>query len=111
MHEIAARKGPLTLFAAVMRADKPGRWDLVVSAPWLGAGKVQALSELVELLSNEIGDKSLQSFARVATVRSDDDSVKFATENLDVDDGELHVKGTDLSRLDIESAVIFRAKA
>jgi hypothetical protein len=35
MHEIAAKKGDFTLFALFKRADGLGRWDLVVSAPWL----------------------------------------------------------------------------
>src|ERR1022692_1693682 len=68
MREIAARKGDFTLFALLMRADSLGRWDLVVSAPWLESGKLKATSELVELLSDSIGREALQQFARVATV-------------------------------------------
>jgi hypothetical protein len=110
MREIAARKGDFTLFALLMRADSLGRWDLVVSAPWLESGKLKATSELVELLSDSIGREALQQFARVATVVGDNPTVQFIVKNLPVDDGELRVKSTDLFGLEIEDAIIFRAK-
>jgi len=110
MHEIAAKKGDFTLFALFMRADAPGTWDLVVSAPWLESGKLKATSELVELLADAIGSESLQQFSRVATVGSDNPAVKFILANLPVDDGELRVQSTDLFGLQIEEAIIFRAK-
>lgn len=110
MHEIAAKKGDFTLFALFMRADALGAWDLVVSAPWLESGKLKATSELVELLSESIGTEALQHFSRVATVDSDNPAVKFILANLPVEDGELRVRSTELFGLQIEEAVIFRAK-
>jgi hypothetical protein len=111
MHEIAAKKGEFTLFALFMRADAPGRWDLVVSAPWLEAGNLKATSELVELLSDSIGEQPLKRFGRIATVPADQPPVEFILKNLPVDDEELRVKSTDLFGLEIEEAIIFRAKA
>ncbi len=51
MDEIARKKGEFTLFALLMRADAPGTWDLVVSAPWLESGKLKATGEFVRLLA------------------------------------------------------------
>jgi hypothetical protein len=110
MHNIAARKGDFTLFALFMRSDAPGTWDLVVSAPWLESRKLKATSELVELLSESIGTEALQQFSRVATVASDNPAVEFILSNLPVDDGAIHVRSTDLFGLQIEAAIIFRAK-
>lgn len=110
MHAIAARNGDFTLFALFMRSDAPGTWDLVVSAPWLEKGKLKATSELVELLSETIGEASLHDFSRIATVGTDHPAVKFILANLAVDDGELRVKSNDLFGLQIDKAIIFRAK-
>jgi hypothetical protein len=71
MRDIAAKKGDFTLFAKIRRADAPGTWDLVVSAPWLEAGKLKATSELVELLSDSVGENSLHEFSRIQTVGAD----------------------------------------
>jgi hypothetical protein len=110
MYEIAAKKGQFTLFAKFMRSDAPGTWDLVVSAPWLEKGELKATSELVELLSDSIGEDALHDFSRIATVGKDHPTVKFILANLPVDDGERRVHGTDLFGLQIDEAVIFRAK-
>ena len=110
MRDIAAKKGDFTLFAKIRRADAPGTWDLVVSAPWLEAGKLKATSELVELLSDSVGENSLHEFSRIQTVGADHPTVKFMLDNLSEEDGELRVQSTDLFGLQIEEAVVFRAK-
>src|SRR5690606_21645509 len=106
MRVIAAKKGALTLFAKIRRADAPGTWDLVVSAPWLEAGKLKATSELVELLSDSLGEDSLHEFSRIQTVGADHPTVKFILDNLSEEDGERRVQSTDLFGLQIEEAVI-----
>jgi len=116
MDEIAARKGSFTLFALFlradapfMRADDPGTWDLVVSAPWLERGKLKALGELVDLLAKSIGRQALQQFSRVEAVAGNDPSVQFILRAIPVEDGERHIQSTDLIGLQIERAIIFRA--
>lgn len=110
MHEIAAQKGDFTLFALFRRADAPGTWDLVVSAPWLEGGKLKALGQLVELLARSIGRESLSQFSRVEMVPSDNRTVKFILDNIPIDDGERRIQSTDLFGLQIEEAIILRAK-
>jgi len=112
MDGIAAKKGDFTLFALIMRADAPGTWDLVVSAPWLEGRKLRATSELVQLLAQSIGEKSLRQFSRVATVDSAAAIVKFIRQNLPVERGQgvLRVQSSDLAGLQIQEAIIFRAK-
>lgn len=110
MREIAAKKGDFTLFALLMRADSLGRWDLVVSAPWLEGGKLKATGEFIRLLAQSIGEEALQQFARVVALESDAADVQFILENFPVEDGELHVQSTELFGLQIQTAIIFRAK-
>jgi hypothetical protein len=110
MRDISGKKGDFTLFAKIRRSDSLGNWDLVVSAPWLEAGNLKATSELVELLSDSIGNESLQELSRIATVGGDNPTVKFMQQNFAVEDGELRVQITDLFGLQIEEAVVFRAK-
>src|SRR5439155_23037380 len=86
-------------------------WELVVSAPWLEAGKVKATGELVNLLAESIGEESLKRFSRIATLGTDHPIVEFFLKNCPVDDGELHLRSTDLVGLQIDEAIVFRAKA
>lgn len=110
MREIAAKKGEFTLFGLFMRADAPGRWDLVVSAPWLEKGTLKALRELTRLLSDSIGEESLAQLSRIATVSRRDPALKAVVSAFSVDDGELRVQRSNLFGLEIEDAIILRAK-
>lgn len=111
MHDIAAKKGEFTLFAVFMRADSSGGvWDLVVSAPWLEAGKLMALREFVELLTKSLGESSLRDFSRVQAVGDDDPTLSLILSKFPVEDGELRVSRPSLFGLDIEDAIILRAK-
>src|SRR5687767_14946647 len=104
MREISNTKGDFTLFAKILRSDALGKWDLVVSAPWLQEGTLKATAELVNLLSKSVGNGALHEFSRIETVGSDHPTVKFILANLPVDDGELHVQSTDLFGLQIDDA-------
>ena len=110
MRKIAAKKGDFALFGLFMRADAPGTWDLVVSAPWLEQGNLKSLEEFTELLSNEIGEQSLREFSRVVTLKPGDPSVTAVVSAFSVDDGELRVQHSNLFGLDIDDAIIMRAK-
>ena len=109
MHEIAAKRGDFTLFALLMRADGPGTWDLVVSAPWLESRKLRATSEFVRLLAQSIGEESLQQFSRVLALNSADAPLKFILENIPVEDGEIRIENTDLLGMQIKEGIILRS--
>lgn len=111
MRQIAAKKGDFTLFAVFRRADVPfGKWDLVVSAPWLERDTLKATREVVNFVVETIGRNALTELARIEVIHDDNPTLKFILANLPVDDGELRIQSTDLFGLDIEEGVIFRAK-
>jgi hypothetical protein len=93
-----------------MRADAPGTWDLVVSAPWLERRRLGALEEFIRLLADAIGEKSLQQFSRVVALNQRDAAHKAVLSAFSVDDGEIRVGRSNLFGLEIEDAVILRAK-
>ena len=111
MHDIAMRKGDFTLFALFRRASSPwGQWDLVASARWLGDGRFQFLSELVDLIAELIGRKALSELARVVIIPTNDPTVKLILDNFPVDDGERRIGSNDLFGLQMDDAIILHAK-
>ncbi len=112
MHQIAAKRGDLTLFALFKRANGLGRWDLVASAPWLEGGTLKGRSELVDLLAKSMGRRRLSELARVETIPSDDPTVKSILDSLPVDDddAERRIQNADYFGLQIDEAIILRAK-
>ena len=83
---------------------------MVVSAPWLETGNLKALRELVELLSKSLGESNLRDFSRVETVGDDDPTLNLILSRFPVEDGELRVSRPGLFGLEIEDAIILRAK-
>ena len=110
MRDISAQKGEFTFFALLMRSDAPGTWDLVVAAPWLKRGKLSTLSEFTQLLAESIGQQSLPHFARIVTIDELDPRLKAIVSKYSVDDGDIKIQGSDLFGLDIQEAIIMRAK-
>lgn len=110
MREIAAKKGDFSLFGLFKRADSPDTWDLVVSAPWLERGELKALREFTDLLSSEIGEQSLRQFSRIVTLKPSDPAVNAVVSAFSIDDGEVRVRRSTLFGLEIEDAIIMRAK-
>ena len=110
MRDISAQKGDFTFFALLMRSDAPGTWDLVVAAPWLKKGKLKGISEFTELLAKSIGKQSLSQFARIVTIDELDPRLKAIVSQFSVDDGDISIQSSDLFGLDIEEAIIMRAK-
>lgn len=111
MHDIANKKGPFTLFGLFKRPDAFGKWDLVVSAPWLDKSQLKATRELVALLTDSVGAQALQHLARIQPLDTDSPELKAVLEGFGVDNGDVRIKHTNLFGLDIEDAIILRAKA
>lgn len=110
MREIAAAKGNFTLFGLFRRANALGTWDLVVSAPWLENGPLKRVRELDRLLSRSLGKVALRQFSRIAVLGEDDEGLEALLASISVDDGEVRVKQPEFFRLELEDAIIFRAK-
>ena len=110
MREIAVKRGEFTLFGLFMRSDAPGTWDLVVSAPWLEEGKLKALGEFTQILAESIGEQSLRQLSRIVTLNQRDPALTAVVSAFSVDDGEVRVQHSNLFGLEIEDAIIMRAK-
>ena len=93
-----------------MREEASGRWDLVISAPWLEAGKLKALGEFVEKLSDRFGQEEAMSFSRIVTLNSDDPALHTILEEVAADRIPYEEQGTGLFGLPIEHAVILRVR-
>lgn len=112
MQRIASQKSDFTLFALFKRANGVGNWDLVVSAPWLAKSRSQAISELVDLLARSISRKSLVGLARVEAIPGNDPNLKSILADFPVDEGEpeRRMQNVDLFGLEMDEAIILRAK-
>jgi len=110
MKRIETRKGPFTLFGGFMREESPGLWDLVIAAPWLETGKLKALGEFAQEMSDTFGQDEVMSFSRIVTLNHDDPLLHEILNEVGSIKKPLEKQGHNLFGLPVEHAVILRAR-
>ena len=73
--QIATEKGDFTLFALFLREDVPDRWDLVVSAMWVGEDHRSAVDYLIAQIKEKLGEQDLTSLARIVIIDPGEEGV------------------------------------
>jgi hypothetical protein len=101
--------GPFVLAGLFMREDSPGRWDLVVSAPWLQRGKLVALGEFAKHLSDNLGQEEVFSLSRIVTLNRTDPALQRILREVGTITRPVEKVGHNLFGLPLEQAYIFRA--
>ena len=108
--QLEAERGAFTLFGLFMREDSPGQWDLVLSAPWLEKGKLRALGEFVEVLTDAIGQDGVFAFSRIVTLNGHDPALRAILREVPSTPLPFSKQGHNLFGLPIEEVYILRAK-
>lgn len=100
----AARQwGAFNLFGLFEREDTPGRWDVIVSAPWLEAGRKGILT-ITHYVSALLRPETAVLIARIVPLPPESDFVRTLNalaQNRDegvVSTGPLNVGGVEIER-------------
>ena len=108
--EIAAERGGFVLFALFMREDVPDRWDLIVSAPWVGRDKDGAVGFLADQIKLRLGEQDLTNLSRIVFVNPDDPRVESLNRAFGVEHGSVEIANTHVFGLPIKHAYIITSK-
>ncbi len=73
--KVAGKKGSFALFVLCERADMPGQWDIIASAPWLTTDRA-GIAELVTLLGSEMNPIDWLPIARLVPLSPSDNLVR-----------------------------------
>ena len=98
--EVAAEMGRFALFALLAREELPDRWDLVVSAPWLGDHR-QAVEFLVGEIKSRLGADHLVVLSRIVVVPPDAEAVQAINREIQVEHGRTEIRDTEFSGVQI----------
>ena len=108
--EIAQERGDFTFFALFMREDVPDRWDLIVSAPWVGEDKRGAVDYLIGQIKSRLGEERLICLSRIVPVDSEDVAVQDLNRAIQVEHGNVEVNDSNFFGLAIKRAHIITSK-
>jgi hypothetical protein len=109
LRRATAKYGPFTLFGLFMREEAPDKWDLVVSSPWLEAGKLKALSDFAVILRDVLTDTGMLALSRVVTLNSGDPALDAILRSVQLEEGPIEMANSAFFGLPIKHAFLFRA--
>ena len=104
---ISREKGPFSLFALFLREEAPGKWDLVVSAPWIEKDKRSALKLLSERVQRSLAASDLLSISRIGLADPSDPAVGAINRAWRVEHSSVEVRDSTFFGLQIKHALIF----
>src|SRR5579864_8767271 len=107
---ISEKKGDFTLFALFLREDVADRWDLMVSAPWVGTDRKGALQYFVDEIRSFLGPEDLTVLARIVIVDPNDAAVQNLNRAISVEHGRTEVRDSNFFGLPIKHAYIITSK-
>lgn len=108
--EVSRHKGEFALFALFQREEVPGRWDLIVSAPWIGADKNAAVDYFVDQIKSYLGPDKLTVLSRIVIVSPENSAVEALNRAIHVEHGNTEVRDSNFFGLPIKHAFIITSK-
>ena len=103
---LAHQKGDFKLFALFLRDGSPGRWDVLVSAPWIDADKQQALKIITEQLTTRLNKDELISLSRVVIIKQDNEGLSAVYQFLPAENEIAEIYDKNFFGLDIKQAFL-----
>ena len=107
---IAEERGAFVLFALFLREDAPDRWDLIVSAPWIGSDNGTAVDYFVGQIKQRLGKEILTSLSRIVVVDPQADAVRAITRTVQAEHGGVEVADSVFFGLHVKHAYIITSK-
>lgn len=110
--EIASERGDFVLFALLEREERPGRWDVVAAASWLGDDKWPALNYIIDKIDHKLSREERGTLSMVALLNPTDEFVEMVNRQLTVTDGApKDVSRTMLGDIYIPEGYVIRSAA
>lgn len=106
---IAAEQGDFVLFALFMREDAPDRWDLIVSAPWVG-DKGNAVTYFVHQIKSRLGAQELTRLSWIVVADPQDASIRALNGVVQVEHGGVEIRDSNFFGLPVKHAYIVTSK-
>jgi hypothetical protein len=91
IREISQEKGPFILFGLFEREDLVGRWDVVVSAPWLNMNSKEDFDYIADKIRSKLNNQEIMLLTRIIPLLPFDQFVKAVTSAINISDGSSEI--------------------
>lgn len=89
---VSAERGPFCLFALFLPEDAPGKWDLVVAAPWIEEDSAAGVRVLADVMQRTFARDEIVVFGGIAVASCEAEEIDWLDNIHRVEHGmkELH---------------------
>jgi len=107
---LSERKGAFNLFALFLREDAPGKWDLLIAAPWAEKGKLDTLRDVATELQRTLDKKELLQLSRIVVIDEKDPALRAFQQAFHVEHGTAEIQNSNLFGLQIRHAYLITSR-
>ena len=111
--EVSDEKGEFSLFGLFLREDAQDedKWDLLVSALWLDDDKKEGLTYLANEIQERLEPNEILTISRIVVLERGDPILEAIHKAVNVKHGEVEVKDSNFSGVQITQACISTSSA
>jgi hypothetical protein len=108
--EISAEKGDFTLFALVEREDSLGKWDVVVSASWIGKNEKSLIETIAAKIHKNLSKEEQIRLSRIVVLPPSDSLVRNLN-MIGVEHGTVKLSNNTFNGILIKEAYLITSKS
>ena len=107
---LSDNNGSFWLFALLERAESPGKWDLLVAAPWLQEESRKSLDDITEQIGNKLDETELLQLSRIIPLDPDNPVVQDLTLAFGQEHTFSHIENTVINGMAVSRAIIISSR-
>ena len=107
---LSNEKGMFNLFALFLREGAPGKWDLLVAAPWVEKDKADALKRVTKELQKTLSKKELLRLSRLVIIDQDNPALAAFQRNFHAEHADMEIKDSNLFGMQIKHAHVITSR-
>jgi len=107
---LSKENGEFDLFALFLREDAPGKWDLLIAAPWAEKDKASALKSVSRGLQEALGKDELLRLSRIVIIEQKNPDLDAFQRAISVEHGVAEVRDKNFFGLPIKHAYVITSR-
>lgn len=108
--KLSQEKGSFKLFGLFLRSDVENKWDILVSANWIGDERKKFLDTIVTLINSEVEASELTDISRLIILNPDEPIVRTINTLINVEHGDVVFNNNIVGNIRIEKAIIITSR-
>jgi hypothetical protein len=101
---LSEEKGMFTLFALFVLEETPGRWDLLVAAPWIQKNTAVGRRRVAEELQESLSRQELRNLSNLIIVDQDNPGLAALQRDVHAEHGDIEFRDRNYFGLDVRHA-------